>query len=397
MKKLLPFIVYCLVHSFLILPLNAQFKIDRDPGVGFPAMKKSFLDMRRNVLELPEVPGHVLLKVDFHMHTVFSDGSVWPTTRVEEAFLEGLDAIAITDHIEYQPKKEHVRADDHNLPYEIAKKTADQLGIILIRGTEITREVPAGHFNAIFIEDANALAKMVNPADPSDQRNIKETLALAKKQGAFIFWNHPWYKQEKDQAIWYPVHEELWKAGLIMGIEVNNRDRYYPEIFRWCQEKNLTMMSTSDAHAPLFRLEPGSYRSMNILVAKERSAKGIREALDQRRALVYTQNFLYGPKEDLDLIFGHSIKHRIIHQAGSRYIVEFKNTSGIPYDIEILPGTSIRTSSSEFILDAKGNAVLILSLEEKNQPNEIVLAVKVRNLHPTPETPLLHEIKLNLK
>ena len=46
------------------------------------------------------------LKCDFHIHTVFSDGKVWPDIRVAEAWQEGLDAIAITDHIEYRPNKE---------------------------------------------------------------------------------------------------------------------------------------------------------------------------------------------------------------------------------------------------------------------------------------------------
>jgi predicted metal-dependent phosphoesterase TrpH len=45
------------------------------------------------------------------MHTIFSDGDVWPTVRIEEARRHGLDAVAITDHLEGHPKKEHVGLD----------------------------------------------------------------------------------------------------------------------------------------------------------------------------------------------------------------------------------------------------------------------------------------------
>lgn len=60
----------------------------------------------RTVLRLPNVSGYNVIKADFHMHTVFSDGKVWPDFRVGEAWVNGLDAMAITDHIEYQRHKD---------------------------------------------------------------------------------------------------------------------------------------------------------------------------------------------------------------------------------------------------------------------------------------------------
>lgn len=52
----------------------------------------------RNKINMPDVLGFKTLKCDFHSHTIFSDGDVWPSYRVEEAWRDGLDAIAITDH-----------------------------------------------------------------------------------------------------------------------------------------------------------------------------------------------------------------------------------------------------------------------------------------------------------
>jgi len=62
----------------------------------------------RKEIRIPDIAGYRTLKCDFHMHTVFSDGNVWPTVRVDEAWREGLDAIAITDHVEYHPHKEDI-------------------------------------------------------------------------------------------------------------------------------------------------------------------------------------------------------------------------------------------------------------------------------------------------
>lgn len=96
---------------------------------------------RRHEIQVPNPDGYTTLKCDFHMHTVFSDGLVWPTVRVDEAYREGLDAISLTEHIEYRPHKKDIVAD-HNRSYELSQKQAKKLGILLIRGSEITRSMP---------------------------------------------------------------------------------------------------------------------------------------------------------------------------------------------------------------------------------------------------------------
>ena len=77
----------------------------------------------RTELTFPDLPGYVTLRCDFHMHTVFSDGSVWPTVRAEEAWRDGLDAIAFTDHIEYIPHKADIPTN-HGRAYELGRGKA---------------------------------------------------------------------------------------------------------------------------------------------------------------------------------------------------------------------------------------------------------------------------------
>ena len=59
-------------------------------------------------INFPEIDGYKVLVCDPHIHSVFSDGGVWPTIRVEEGIREGLDVVSITDHLEYQPHKEDI-------------------------------------------------------------------------------------------------------------------------------------------------------------------------------------------------------------------------------------------------------------------------------------------------
>ena len=92
----------------------------------------------RREINIPDILGYKTLKCDFHIHTVFSDGDVWPTVRVQEAWCDGLDVISITDHIEYRPHGKDL-PDDFNSGYERAKAQAEELNILLVPGAEITK------------------------------------------------------------------------------------------------------------------------------------------------------------------------------------------------------------------------------------------------------------------
>ena len=95
--------------------------------------------------------GQSIVSTDLHIHTTFSDGSVWPNIRVEEALKEGLDLISITDHLEYQPHRKDLPNPDRNRSYDIAEGAAEKSKLTVIRGAEITRSMPPGHINAVFI------------------------------------------------------------------------------------------------------------------------------------------------------------------------------------------------------------------------------------------------------
>ena len=56
----------------------------------------------RTEIVLPQVNGYNIYKADLHTHSAFSDGSVLPEYRVKEAWVDGLDVMAVTEHIEYR-------------------------------------------------------------------------------------------------------------------------------------------------------------------------------------------------------------------------------------------------------------------------------------------------------
>ena len=122
----------------------------------------------------------------------FPDIKGWPSIRVAEAQKDGLDAIAVTEHIEYQSHIDDIPHPDRNRSYELAKKYAGKSNLIVVNGTEITKNMPPGHSNAIFVKDVN---KIMND-------DYMEAYKAARKQGAFIFWNHPhWIGQSKDGTV----------------------------------------------------------------------------------------------------------------------------------------------------------------------------------------------------
>jgi len=261
----------------------------------------------RSQIIIPNLKGYVTLKCDFHMHTVFSDGTVWPTVRIDEAYREGLDAIAITDHLESRRYLQDIEKltnmttsiISHNISYELALPSAKERDIILIRGSEITRSMPPGHHNAIFLSNSDALANIPDYID---------AFRAAKAQHAFFFWNHPgWLAQQPDTTLWWPEHTQLLAQGMMHGIEVVNGS-YFPEAHRWALEKNLTMMGNSDVHAPMPVFASGQHRTITLVFAKERTAEAIYEALMERRTAIYHRDYLIGEEKYLKELFENAVE-----------------------------------------------------------------------------------------
>lgn len=244
------------------------------------------------VITFPDTDQFLSLTCDFHIHSVFSDGSVWPSVRVEEAQRDGLDCLAITEHLEYQPHSADIPHPDRNRAYDIAAASAGASGLIVIRGSEITRSLPYGHANSIFIQDANPLL----------QDDAEDAYAEAARQGGFTFINHPnWTSQRKDGvARLEPEQLALIERGEIGGIEVVNDLTFSDEALELALEHNLTIIGTSDIHGLVdwqYEVADGGHRPITIVFAEEKTQESIQAALQAGRTAAYYLDTLVGREE----------------------------------------------------------------------------------------------------
>ena len=304
MKNL--FVIFCLLCA---ITLQAQIR-------NHDVYEVTEIDQSsvRTEIAIPDFGNYHTMKCDFHLHTIFSDGKVWPDIRVHEAWSQGLDAIAITDHIEYRPNKDILKGD-LNESFKIAKKAGDAIGFIVIKGTEITRSKPIGHLNALFLNDVM----------PLDVQDPLVAIDEARKQGAFIMWNHPGWPDDKSTL--YPVHEQLIKDKKIDGVEVYNYMEYYPVSFDWCKKYNLAFMANSDMHNTILGDYGSNLRPMTLVFATEKSEKGIRDALFAKRSVAFFYGELAGDPVYLQPLLLECLKVR----KASENMVEVRNISGIPF------------------------------------------------------------------
>ena len=331
----------------------------------------------------PDIPGYKTLRCDLHQHTVFSDGSVWPDIRVMEALMDSLDAISLTEHLEYQPHKADIPHPDRNRSYQIALKEAKNHNLIVIHGSEITRRAPLGHCNAIFITDANKLL-----ADDSIA-NFRE----AKKQGAFIYWNHPsWPSEKKDRvAVLTDLHKMLIKEKLLDGIEVANDQSFYDEALQIALDNNLTMMGNSDIHKLIdwdFGVAKGGHRPLTLVFAKEKSAAGIKEALFDKRTVVYYKNFLAGRNEFLIPLIQQSLIIKSAKYTDNTDVLTavIENKTNAEFVLQNRTGFTFQNSNDIVTIKPAGTTVLEIKTRQRvdlvKLNFEILSAANAPNSHP---------------
>ena len=330
---------------------------------------------QRNPLPVPDVDEFKTLKCDFHMHTVFSDGQVWPTVRVMEAYRQGLDVIAITDHDEVQPHDGDV-STDLSRGHTIAKGRAEELGIMLIPGIEITKGV--GHFNALFVTDFNATKGL----------DARAALQEAKRQGAFVFLNHPrWRKTVPGFAEIPPLYDE----GLFAGVELVTGRTVFKEVFPFIHDKNLTILCNSDIHSPAADTDVIE-RPITLLFVRNADLEGVHEALEARRSAAWMGGQVWGAGQYLEGLWKGAISVEnpklAVSGTGRRWFtwLRLANRSAIAFDFKAL-----RSPEWLNVLEGriKGQSIAGVSVSiDGNVPAgeyNVDLELEITNLHTAPD------------
>ncbi len=282
-------------------------------------------------IEFPDVGRYRTLVVDLHTHSVFSDGSVWPIIRVQEAERDGLALLAVTEHLEYQPFAADIPHPDRNRAFAVAAEYADAEapGVIVVNGAEISRDMPPGHCNAVFLSDANALLK----------DDVMEVFREANRQNAFVFWNHPnWIPQSRDGvARLTDMHRRLIADGLLQGIEVANAGMYSAEALQIALDHDLAILGVSDIHGLIdwdYDVHAGGHRTATLVLAEERTAESIHEALRANRTAAWKDNELIGRQDVLVPLLEAAVTVSNVRRfRGTVLAVTLSNRSDATFDL----------------------------------------------------------------
>ena len=354
----------------------------------------SFKSGQDRSIEFPDTENYLTITSDLHTHSVFSDGHVWPNIRVAEAMKDKLDAIAITEHLEYQPHIRYIPNKNRNIAFLEAKKAAEESDLIVIAGSEITREMPPGHLNAVFIKDANTLfnidesllpearrrmSEAVNIEDLSDEElevadqyalgNLYspfEALEEAKRQGAFIFWNHPMWGSQANDGIsrLTEMHKQMIAKDLIHGIEVVNTNEYSEEALQIALDNNLAIIGTSDVHELIewdYDSSKNEHRPVTLILSEERNQNSIKEALLDRRTIVFYKNKLIGKEENLVPLLNSILGFKSLGYRGNTSIlrVEISNNSSSDMTLKNLSAYNF-SRSDDYIFIPKNDTKTIM-------------------------------------
>ncbi len=335
MKKTITFIAAALICTGISAQTKEQAKEN-------PDLFRAIRDLSRTEIIIPDIDGYKAIKTDLHVHTFFSDGDCSPEYRVKEGWRDGLDAMAITDHIEVRPSDSKMQTylgvkkkndkPDLNMSVKLAENAAASHGLLIIPGIEITRNPrEVGHFNALFTTDNNKI--------PDDDPLI--ALRNARAQESVIQFNHPGWARN-DANFTEPAKQAL-AEGLIDGIETFNGEEFYPKNIEDALNNHLYIAGNSDIHATIhdFYLRSGYFRNMTIVFARECTLPAIKEALLAQRTIAYGCGTLSGSMEMLEKLFLASIdvKKIYVNDDGNGNIL-ITNKSSFPYLLNG-PSTSV--------------------------------------------------------
>ena len=269
-------------------------------NINYTQNKKTFFESPKDIYYISS---------DLHIHTVFSDGAVWPTIRVDEAIKDSIDLISLTEHLEYQSHLTDIPHTNRNRSFQIAGGYVQNRPLAVVHGTEITKPMPPGHFNAIFIQDANKFFD-----DNKEPLKFIKGIKEANNQEAFVFWNHPMWEANRSDGIVKldPIHQKIIDKKLLHGIEVVNFDTFSEEAMQIALDNNLTMMGTSDVHILIawdFNIEKESFhRPITFIMSKNRTMNSIRDALFNGDTFIWYRDLIIGKSNNLKQVIDNNLE-----------------------------------------------------------------------------------------
>jgi hypothetical protein len=208
-----------------------------------------------------------ILKVNLHAHTTYSDGTYTPAQLVNIYKGVGYDVLAITDHSTVAG-------------YGEAFSEGNNVGLTVIRGEEVTSSWSDGsqkHVVALFINQSIGISG-------NSDVEIPVIFDAIHAQGGIGIVAHAW----RSWSNWQNYTNEPW----IDGWEVDSS-------MAWVLESGSIYVLDHDFHNATWLEGIQSY--WTYLLAENRTEAGVRDALMERRIVVYGNGVLYGSAYALSL------------------------------------------------------------------------------------------------
>ncbi|MFX0010596.1 MAG: PHP domain-containing protein [Candidatus Hermodarchaeota archaeon] len=245
-----------LVHSRLRFKLRSKFE-GRDNSKKARAIKETvyivgigFILLATNIVLIsikfmphqiiPETPlDEDEFLMDFHVHTIYSDGWLTPEERVMWYIEQGIDAAFFTDH-------------DNIRGYHIAKQFVEESGLdfVVLIGEEWTDHENDIHMNYFGISKEIVPLESYTVGGPSAM-NASDLINYVKSHGGYITVNHYNYDPNPAGGYGVPYTLEQLRDWGVDGFEIVNGGSYqgkYEMIRQFCITNNLIMMGGSDIH-----------------------------------------------------------------------------------------------------------------------------------------------------
>jgi hypothetical protein len=217
----------------------------------------------------PVIPPHTyqILKVNLHAHTTYSDGTFTPAQLVNIYKDAGYDVLAITDHSTVAG-------------YGEAYTEGTNIGLTVIRGEEVTCSWSDGspkHVVALFINQTLGISGNSNVEIPVIFDAIHSQSGIGIVAHAWSSWSN-----------WQNCTNEPW----IDGWEVDYS-------MAWVLESGSIYLLNHDFHNETWLQGIRSY--WTYLLAENRTEAGVRDALMERRIVIYGNGTLFGSSHALRL------------------------------------------------------------------------------------------------
>lgn len=363
-------------------------------------------EIRKNIV-LPQVNGYNCYKADLHCHTIYSDGQVTPTWRVREAWLDGLDILAITDHLEVRRYEKtilnHLRKynangephkyvyagsakvpvnddpvmSDFNVSYQEAEKATKKYPVHVIKAIEISRTKATGSdYNALFVKDIEKIY----------DKDHFQVLRNAKDQGCLVIHNHPVIGRA--ECVMTEFEKAAMAEGLFDGIEVASGCTLYPPIVKRAIDNKLFMVGATDSHIPTASANytDGIYRTMTLIFAKDNNEKHIKEALKARRTLAYCGGHLIGEDHLLTDFFNAAVDVKLLSKDGKGTCTyTLTNNSSIAF--------TLKRGNVEYQLPAM--QITMITVKGNRQKKAVKPIFQVNNMWHVDNKNLTIELKIN--